>query len=159
MEYSTSRRRFLTVAGGAVGAGALASGTGYAVLGGRQVPVSAVASGFGYTDDGTNYVISTGADLVFKVSHLNGDLTSLVYKGTEYQGYNGQNSQVESGLGASTVTISEPASGAGPTAPPAPSTTRASGSSTTTTSAGQPAGSACGWCAATTRRPPAGPST
>ncbi len=111
MEYSTSRRRFLTVAGGAVGAGALASGTGYAVLGGRQVPVSAVASGFGYTDDGTNYVISTGADLVFKVSHLNGDLTSLVYKGTEYQGYNGQNSQVESGLGASTVTISEPASG------------------------------------------------
>ncbi|MFE8989991.1 rhamnogalacturonan lyase B N-terminal domain-containing protein [Streptomyces collinus] len=63
------------------------------------------AAGFGYTDDGSNYVVDTGAQLVFKVSKSTGDLTSLVYRGTEYQGYNGQNSHIESGLGASTVTI------------------------------------------------------
>ncbi|MFJ7291211.1 rhamnogalacturonan lyase B N-terminal domain-containing protein [Streptomyces collinus] len=63
------------------------------------------AAGFGYADDGSNYVVDTGAQLVFKVSKSTGDLTSLVYRGTEYQGYNGQNSHIESGLGASTVTI------------------------------------------------------
>ncbi|MEU1571699.1 rhamnogalacturonan lyase B N-terminal domain-containing protein [Streptomyces collinus] len=63
------------------------------------------AAGFGYTDDGSNYVVDTGAQLIFKVSKSTGDLTSLVYRGTEYQGYNGQNSHIESGLGASTVTI------------------------------------------------------
>ncbi|MFE9024908.1 rhamnogalacturonan lyase B N-terminal domain-containing protein [Streptomyces iakyrus] len=63
------------------------------------------AAGFGYTDDGSNHVVDTGAQLVFKVSKSTGDLTSLVYRGTEYQGYGGQNSHIESGLGASTVTI------------------------------------------------------
>ncbi|MFD5944809.1 rhamnogalacturonan lyase B N-terminal domain-containing protein [Streptomyces collinus] len=63
------------------------------------------AAGFGYTDDGSNYVVDTGAQLVFKVSKSTGDLTSLVYRGTEYQGYGGQNSHIESGLGASTVSI------------------------------------------------------
>jgi rhamnogalacturonan endolyase len=66
---------------------------------------SASAAGFGWSDDGSNYVVDTGASLVFKVSKTNGDLTSLVYKGTEYQGYGGKNSHVESGLGTSTVTI------------------------------------------------------
>lgn len=63
------------------------------------------AAGFGYTDDGSNYVVDTGAQLVFKVSKSTGDLTSLVHRGTEYQGYGGQNSHIESGLGASTVSI------------------------------------------------------
>jgi rhamnogalacturonan endolyase len=63
------------------------------------------AAGFGYSDDGSNYVVDTGAQLVFKVSKSTGDLTSLVHRGTEYQGYGGQNSHIESGLGASTVSI------------------------------------------------------
>ncbi|MDX6316404.1 MAG: rhamnogalacturonan endolyase [Streptomyces sp.] len=101
-EHTTHKRRmgrrtFLT-ATGAIGAGAAIEGA---------LAARASAATFGYTDDGTNYVISTGADLVLKVSHVNGDLTSLVYRGTEYEGYNGQNSHVESGLGASTVTISQ----------------------------------------------------
>jgi rhamnogalacturonan endolyase len=50
-------------------------------------------------------VVGTGTDLVFKVDHRNGDLTSLVYKGTEYQGYGGRNSHVETGLGTSSVSI------------------------------------------------------
>ncbi|MGI5459040.1 rhamnogalacturonan lyase B N-terminal domain-containing protein [Streptomyces sp. CA-249302] len=68
---------------------------------------TASAAGFGWSDDGSNYVVDTGASLVFKVSKTNGDLTSLVYKGTEYQGYGGKNSHVESGLGTSTVTIGQ----------------------------------------------------
>ncbi|MEV3854779.1 rhamnogalacturonan lyase B N-terminal domain-containing protein [Streptomyces sp. NPDC050095] len=68
---------------------------------------SSASSAFGYRDDGSNYVVDTGASLVFKVSKTNGDLTSLVYKGTEYQGYGGKNSHVESGLGTSTVTIAQ----------------------------------------------------
>ncbi|MFE2428733.1 rhamnogalacturonan lyase B N-terminal domain-containing protein [Streptomyces sp. NPDC059373] len=101
-EHTTHKRRLgrrtFLAATGAIGAGAAIEGV---------LVARASAATFGYTDDGTNYVINTGADLVFKVSHVNGDLTSLVYKGTEYQGYNGQNSHVESGLGASTVTISQ----------------------------------------------------
>ncbi|MGW2645242.1 rhamnogalacturonan lyase B N-terminal domain-containing protein [Streptomyces sp. NPDC001393] len=68
---------------------------------------SAAAAGFGWSDDGSNYVVDTGANLVFKVSKTNGDLTSLVYKSTEYQGYGGKNSHVESGLGTSTVTLEQ----------------------------------------------------
>ncbi|MES5818717.1 rhamnogalacturonan lyase B N-terminal domain-containing protein [Streptomyces sp. RG80] len=68
---------------------------------------SASAATFGWSDDGSNYVVDTGANLVFKVSKSNGDLTSLVYRGTEYQGYDGKNSHIESGLGSSTVTIKQ----------------------------------------------------
>jgi rhamnogalacturonan endolyase len=74
-------------------------------------PATASAASFGYTDDGTHYVVDTGAGLVFKVNHSNGDLASFVYKGTEYQGYDGKNSHIESGLGTSTVTVSTPATG------------------------------------------------
>jgi rhamnogalacturonan endolyase len=108
MRETTSRRQFLALTGGAVGLTAAATPL---LLRGGSVDVRTVAATFGYVDDGTNYVIDTGADLVFKVSHRTGDLTSLVYKGTEYQGYGGKNSHVESGLGASTVTISKPATG------------------------------------------------
>ncbi|MHC5902339.1 rhamnogalacturonan lyase B N-terminal domain-containing protein [Streptomyces sp. S6] len=68
---------------------------------------NASAAGFGWRDDGSNYVVDTGANLVFKVGKSDGDLTSLVYKGVEYQGYGGKNSHIESGLGSSTVTIKQ----------------------------------------------------
>ncbi|MYW64207.1 rhamnogalacturonase B precursor [Streptomyces sp. SID8379] len=77
-----------------------------AALAGPLSPKAAAAS-FGYSDDGSNYVVDTGANLVLKVSKTNGDLTSLVYKGTEYQGYGGKNSHIESGLGTSTVSIEQ----------------------------------------------------
>ncbi|MER6349409.1 rhamnogalacturonan lyase B N-terminal domain-containing protein [Streptomyces sp. NPDC001595] len=89
-------RRALMLGGAAV--------AGAAALGG-PLAGSASAAAFGWSDDGAHYVVDTGAQLVFKVSKSNGDLTSLVYRGTEYQGYGGKNSHIESGLGASTVTI------------------------------------------------------
>jgi rhamnogalacturonan endolyase len=66
-----------------------------------------VFAAWGYTDDGNNYVVDTGASLVVKVSKSNGDMTSINYAGVEYNGQSGKNSQVESGLGASTVTINQ----------------------------------------------------
>ncbi|MGW4913815.1 rhamnogalacturonan lyase B N-terminal domain-containing protein [Streptomyces sp. NPDC004270] len=83
-----------------------AAAAGTAALTGPLATTASAAS-FGWSDDGSNYVVDTGASLVFKVSKTNGDLTSLVYKGTEYQGYGGKNSHVESGLGTSTVTITQ----------------------------------------------------
>ncbi|MEU6347854.1 rhamnogalacturonan lyase B N-terminal domain-containing protein [Streptomyces sp. NPDC047072] len=83
-----------------------AAAAGTAALAGPLAQTASAAT-FGYTDDGSNYVVDTGASLVFKVSKTNGDLTSLVYKGTEYQGYGGKNSHIESGLGTSTVTIKQ----------------------------------------------------
>ncbi|MFE4994992.1 rhamnogalacturonan lyase B N-terminal domain-containing protein [Streptomyces mirabilis] len=82
-------------------------GTTAAAVSAAALTPTAAAASFGYTDDGSNYVVDTGANLVFKVSKTNGDLTSLVYRGTEYQGYGGKNSHVESGLGTSTVTIAQ----------------------------------------------------
>ncbi|MFF2514050.1 rhamnogalacturonan lyase B N-terminal domain-containing protein [Streptomyces sp. NPDC058086] len=82
-------------------------GTTAAAVSATALTRTAAAASFGYTDDGSNYVVDTGANLVFKVSKTNGDLTSLVYRGTEYQGYGGKNSHVESGLGTSTVTIAQ----------------------------------------------------
>ena len=89
------RRTFVLGSAAAAGTAALAG----------PLAVPASAASFGYSDDGANYVVDTGANLVFKVSKTNGDLTSLVYKGTEYQGYGGKNSHIESGLGTSTVTV------------------------------------------------------
>ncbi|OPG03303.1 rhamnogalacturonase B precursor [Streptomyces sp. GKU 895] len=83
-----------------------AAAAGTAALAGPLARPASAAS-FGWRDDGSNYVVDTGANLVFKVSKTNGDLTSLVYKGTEYQGYGGKNSHIESGLGTSTVTIGQ----------------------------------------------------
>ncbi len=79
-----------------------AAAAGTAALGG-----TARAAAFGWSDDGANYVVDTGAQLVFKVNKSNGDLTSLVYRDVEYQGYGGKNSHIESGLGSSTVTIGQ----------------------------------------------------
>jgi rhamnogalacturonan endolyase len=94
---TVGRRTFVLGTAAAAGTAALAG----------PLATSASAAGFGYSDDGSNYVVDTGANLVFKVSKTNGDLTSLVYKGTEYQGYGGKNSHIESGLGTSTVTIKQ----------------------------------------------------
>ncbi|MEV6484367.1 rhamnogalacturonan lyase B N-terminal domain-containing protein [Streptomyces sp. NPDC051576] len=94
-----TRRRVLGAS--AIGVAA----TGAAVAGGTGLLTSASAAAFGYTDDGANYVITTGASLVLKISKSTGDITSLAYKGKEYEGYGGKHSHVESGLGASTVTI------------------------------------------------------
>ncbi|MFE9439977.1 rhamnogalacturonan lyase B N-terminal domain-containing protein [Streptomyces sp. NPDC006602] len=91
------RRTFVLSAAAAAGTAALSG----------PLAQTASAATFGYTDDGSNYVVDTGANLVFKVSKTNGDLTSLVYRGTQYQGYGGKNSHIESGLGTSTVSIKQ----------------------------------------------------
>ncbi|MEU6534514.1 rhamnogalacturonan lyase B N-terminal domain-containing protein [Streptomyces sp. NPDC047000] len=91
------RRTFVLGTAAAAGSAALAG----------PLASTAAAAGFGWSDDGSNYVVDTGASLVFKVSKTNGDLASLVYKGTEYQGYGGKNSHIESGLGTSTVTLAQ----------------------------------------------------
>ena len=96
-----TRRRVLGAS--AIGVAA----TGAAVAGGTGLLSSASAAAFGYTDDGSNYVITTGSSLVLKVSKSTGDITSLAYKGKEYEGYGGMHSHVESGLGSSTVTINQ----------------------------------------------------
>jgi len=96
-----TRRRVLGAS--AIGVAA----TGAAVATGTGLLSSASAATFGHRDDGTNHVVDTGASLVFKVSKSTGDLTSLVYKGKEYEGYGGRHSHVESGLGASTVTVKQ----------------------------------------------------
>ena len=85
--------------------GGLALAGGAAVAGPLIEGADAATPAFGYRDDGRAYVIDTGADLVFKVDRRNGDLTSLVYRGTEYQGYGNRNSHVETGLGTSSVSI------------------------------------------------------
>ncbi|MEV5729040.1 rhamnogalacturonan lyase B N-terminal domain-containing protein [Streptomyces pharetrae] len=85
-----------------------AAAAGAAALGGPPTATAAstaTTAAFGWSDEGTHYRVDTGANLVFKVSKSNGDLTSLVYRGTEYQGYGGKNSHIESGLGSSTVTL------------------------------------------------------
>lgn len=76
---SLTRRRVLGAS--AIGVAA----TGAAVAGGTGLLSSASAATFGYNDDGSNYVIDTGASLVFKVSKATGDLTSL-FRGREHAG-------------------------------------------------------------------------
>ncbi|MFJ8929034.1 rhamnogalacturonan lyase B N-terminal domain-containing protein [Streptomyces sp. NPDC102364] len=92
------RRRALLTAAAATAATAAVAG---------PLSPTASAAAFDYSDDGSNYVVDTGASLVFKVSKANGDLTSLSYKGVEYQGYGGKNSHIESGLGASSVGVKQ----------------------------------------------------
>ncbi|MER6133331.1 rhamnogalacturonan lyase B N-terminal domain-containing protein [Streptomyces sp. NPDC001815] len=94
-----TRRRLLAASSLGVAGTAAAVGTG------MLSPASAAT--FGYSDDGSHYVIDTGASLVLKVSKSNGDISSLVYKGKEYEGFEGKHSHVETGLGASTVTVKQ----------------------------------------------------
>lgn len=62
---------------------------------------------WGYTETSDSYIIDTGKGLVVTVSSENGDITSMLYNDVEYNGYDGKNTQVESGLGASDVSITE----------------------------------------------------
>ncbi|HTZ20466.1 MAG TPA: rhamnogalacturonan lyase B N-terminal domain-containing protein, partial [Opitutaceae bacterium] len=70
---------------------------------GLLAPASAFAA-FGYTDNGTAYVVDTGAGLVFQVRKSDGTVTSIVFNGTEYNGPSGKGSHISSGLGSATVT-------------------------------------------------------
>ncbi|KAF4981531.1 hypothetical protein FZEAL_2680 [Fusarium zealandicum] len=66
---------------------------------------AAVMAAWGWKEQSGNYVIDSGASLVISVSKSNGDINSLKYKGQEFNGWAGMNTHVESGLGASTVSI------------------------------------------------------
>lgn len=79
----------------------------FSLLANLLLAPAAVFAAWGYTDDSKNYVIDTNANLVVKVSKTNGDMTSIKYRGVEYNGQNGKNSHVESGLAAGTVTINQ----------------------------------------------------
>ncbi len=57
---------------------------------------------FGVTSSAGNYVVDTGAGLVFRVSQSSGDINSIQYNGVEYQSTS-KNSQIASGLGTSTT--------------------------------------------------------
>jgi rhamnogalacturonan endolyase len=57
---------------------------------------------FGVTSSGGDYVVDTGAGLVFKVSQSNGDINSVVFNGIEYQSTS-KRSQIASGLGTDTT--------------------------------------------------------
>lgn len=70
------------------------------------LPTAAFAA-FGYTDNGNAYVVDTAAGLVFEVSKTNGDITSIVYNGTEYKSTTGRFSHIASGLGSATTVTPE----------------------------------------------------
>src|SRR5262249_32104948 len=65
---------------------------------------AAPAGSFGFTDTGTAIVVDTGAGLVFHVNKSNGDITSIVFNGTEFIATSGKFAQLSSGLGSATVT-------------------------------------------------------
>ena len=75
--------------------GAVVVSMGAAVAAHRQ----AGAAGFGVTSGGGSFTVDTGAGLTFKINQSNGDMTSLVYHGTELQNQS-RPSHVESGLGS-----------------------------------------------------------
>ena len=64
------------------------------------VPVQVFAA-FGYTASGGNYVVDTGAGLVFQVATNSGDINSILYSNVQYQATD-KNSQIASGLGTDT---------------------------------------------------------
>jgi rhamnogalacturonan endolyase len=66
--------------------------------------VRTVYAAFGYSTSGSTITVDAGSSnsLVFKVNSNNCDITSLVYRGTEYQ-YQSTYSHIASGLGSATV--------------------------------------------------------
>jgi rhamnogalacturonan endolyase len=63
---------------------------------------------FGITTSGSNYVVDTGANVVFKVARSNADITSITYQGNELTAPHSvtqRYSHYESGLSNSTTTI------------------------------------------------------
>jgi len=89
-------RALLAAAAVAIGTGAVAA-----------APLPASAAGFGVTSAGGFFTVDTGAGLTFKINQSNGDMTSLVFNGTQLQNQSRQ-SHVESGLGSgATVTATQ----------------------------------------------------
>src|SRR5262249_21337366 len=71
---------------------------------------SAEAAEFGISEHKDNYIVDTGAGLVFEVSHGNGDLTSMKYKGRECQApydTTHRNSHYASGLSGSSKSTAD----------------------------------------------------
>ncbi len=66
-----------------------------------------VFGAFGYTDNGSGYVVDTGAGLVFEVRKTDGTIISIVFNGTEYIGPSGKGSHIASGLGSDTTVTPE----------------------------------------------------
>lgn len=66
---------------------------------------SSVLAAFGVTKSGSNFVVDAGSSnaLVFTVNGANCDLTSIKYRGEEFQ-YASKGSHISSGLGSATVT-------------------------------------------------------
>jgi len=71
-------------------------------------PASAgvATSTFGLLDNGAEFVVNTGAGLVFKVDKNNGNVVSWLYHGIEYDGPSGKHSHLISGLGSAGTTVS-----------------------------------------------------
>jgi rhamnogalacturonan endolyase len=61
---------------------------------------------FGYTDNGTAFVVDTGAGLIFQVRKSDGTITSIRFNGTEYNGPSGKGSHIASGLGSTGTSVS-----------------------------------------------------
>jgi rhamnogalacturonan endolyase len=61
---------------------------------------------FGYTDNGTEYVVDTGAGLAFNVNKSNGNVDSWLYQGVQYNGPSGKGSEIASGLGSGGTSVS-----------------------------------------------------
>lgn len=66
---------------------------------------STVHADFGVSNSGGDYAVDTGAGLIFKVDPSNGNLTSLLYNGVEYQDLDYQPSHLKSGLGSDTTVM------------------------------------------------------
>ncbi|QDS74173.1 hypothetical protein FKW77_001840 [Venturia effusa] len=61
-----------------------------------------VIAAFGVTETAGAVQVDTGGGLTYEVNKANGDITSLLYRGTQYQAP-GKGTQINSGLGASSV--------------------------------------------------------
>lgn len=75
-----------------------------ALLAAASLSSSAMAA-FGVTQSGSNFVVDAGSSntLVFTVNGANCDITSIKYRGEEFQ-YASKGSHISSGLGSATVT-------------------------------------------------------
>lgn len=66
--------------------------------------LSPVLAAFGLTQDSNHFIVDTGSSnsLVYKVNKRNGDIASIVFRGTELQ-HASPYSHINSGLGSATV--------------------------------------------------------
>ena len=60
---------------------------------------------FGFTDNGTEYVVDTGAGLVFNVNKSDGNVDSWLYQNVQYNGPSGKGSEIASGLGSTGTSV------------------------------------------------------